>query len=161
MHQFVVQLMKPVLPRREPLETLACEIVVIGDEDVRVRVPSGGVGVDGDQVVRAVHSLCQFLGHLTHPVEVLLVGDVEFVGMESQHVTVELVLPPVCLSQALSTMDELLRRRPSRRPHHERRGSCLFTLDKVETALRIASVEHIINGASSAGRGADGNGAHV
>lgn len=58
-------------------------------------VPTCRVAVHRDDVVGAVHSNGEFESDVADAVEVCLDRDVELVGMEREHVTVELDLPPV------------------------------------------------------------------
>lgn len=67
-HQLVVQLVKPVLPGRVPLEAPAGEVVVVDHKDVCVRVTPCRVLVDGDHVVGGVHALGQLDSHVANSV---------------------------------------------------------------------------------------------
>ncbi len=106
-HQLVVQLTEPVLPARVPLQALAGEVVVVDDEDVRVRVTTGGVGVDYHEVVSAVHSFGELHRDIAYTVEVGLIGHVELVRVERQHVVVQGVLAPVGAGEPFSAPSEL------------------------------------------------------
>lgn len=68
---------------------------MVRDQDVRVPVPACRVAVHGNDVVGAVHPTGEFDSDVADAVEVGLDRDVELVGMEGEHVAVQLDLPPV------------------------------------------------------------------
>lgn len=161
-HQLVVQLTQPVPPRGVPLEAPAGEVVVIGDEDVRVSMPPSGIPMHGDEVVGRMHPLDQRNSHVPHTVEVVLIGHVELVRMKRQHVGLELVLPSVSLSEALGASDEVLRLRTSV-SHRQREGDGprLPVGDELLPNERVATVEHIADGSGGVRRGTDVHRTHV
>ena len=161
-HQLVIQLAQPVLPRGVALEALAGEVVVVDDEDVRVRVSSCGVGMHRDQVVRTVHPLDQLHRHVSHPVEVFLLRHIELIGMECKDVGLELVLASVRLSEAFGASDEVLRRRTSvGHLHGEGRRPRLPLLDEPLPTLEVTAIEHVADSPCGARRRPDVHGAHA
>ncbi|GAA1017184.1 hypothetical protein GCM10009551_105830 [Nocardiopsis tropica] len=161
-HQIIVQLPQPVLPRGVPLEAPAREIVVVYREDVCVGMSSSGVPMHGDEVVGRMHPLDQLDSYVSHPVEVVLIGHVELVGVKRQHVGLELVLPSVSLSEALGASDEVLRLRTSV-SHRQREGDGprLPVGDELLPNERVATVEHIADGSGGVRRGTDVHRTHV
>ena|GEM_PF-1727758 len=116
-----------MLPTRVPLQALAGLVVVIHDDDVRVCVPAGGVGVHDNQVVRRMHPLGELHSNIAHPVEVFLLRHVELVRAEREHIVVGLVLASARPRQPLSTLDELLRSRTTRSHAHRESRSTVHT----------------------------------
>ncbi len=143
-HQLVVQLTQSVLPRGVALEAPTGEVVVVGDEDVCVRMTSSGVLVNDHHVVGGVHPLDQLDSHVTNPVQVLLLRHVELVGMKGEDVALELVLSPVRFGNALSTLDELGRgRATASHLHREGRSSRLPIALELLLAVPISPVQHV------------------
>lgn len=134
---------------------------MIDDEDMGVRVASSGVSVHADEIVRRVHPFSELYGNIAYTIKIFLLGHVEFVGMESKHVRVELISPSMCLSEPLSTLHKVLWRRTFRHPHRERGCTCLTALNKVGMVLGIAPIEYVVDGTCCAGRGPNRDRAHT
>lgn len=146
-HELVIQLMKAVTPRRESLQRLPGEVVVVRDQDVRVPVPACRVAVHGDDVVGAVHAAGELDGDVADAVEVCLNRDVELVGMEREHVTVKLDLPPVHAGEYLRPIDEVRGRRTRLTSHvdRERRGTRLACRSQLALLLAGAAEQDVID----------------
>lgn len=140
-HQLVVQLVQPVLPARVPLQALTSEVVVVDDDDVRVRVPAGGVGVHDNQVVSRMHPLGELHSNIAHPVEVFLFRHVELVRAEREDIVVGLVLAPVRSRQLLSTLDELLGSRAAT-CHAQREGRSTVHASPLPLLRAVDDVDH-------------------
>lgn len=84
---------------------------MVRDQDVRMPVPARRIAVHGDDVVGAVHPAGEFDSDVADAVEVCLDGDVEFVGMEGEHVAVQFDLPPVYAREQFRPVNEVRGRR--------------------------------------------------
>lgn len=119
---------------------------MVHHEDVRVGVPTGGVGMHDHHVVRRVHPLDELRCHVTHAIEVVLAGHIELVGMEGEHVGLELDLSPVSRGEPLRTIDE---RGGSRATvghrYRERRSSGFPVGDELLASRLRASVEDVVD----------------
>lgn len=143
-HEVVVELPQAVLPRREALEGLPGQVVVVRDQDVRMPVTAGRVGVHRDQVVSRVHPLGELHGHVPDPFHVRRGGHIELVGMERQHVALQLDLSPVGSGKDLRALHELRGGRPAvSHGHRERNGAGLAVFDELLAAVRCMAVEDV------------------
>lgn len=135
---------------------------MVDDEDVRVPVASGRVGVHRDHVVSAVHTFREFDGHVPDALKVGVRGHVELVGVERQHIALKLVRPTMSSGVRLGARYELRRGRPAVDHGHRIRGCTRRSdLEELLSHLRVTPVEDVPNGSCSVGRGADVHGAHA
>lgn len=86
---------------------------MVDDQDVRMPVTPGGVGMHGDHVVSAVHAFCEADGHVPDTPEVSLRRHVELVWVKCQHITLKLILPTMSSGVRLGTGYELPRSPPT------------------------------------------------
>lgn len=161
-HEVVVELSQTVPPRREALEGLTREVVVVGDEDVCMPVAAGGVRVHDDEIVGRVHPLGELHRYVSDPFHVPLRGHIELVRVEGQHVRLEFVLAPARPRQRLRPFDEFSGRSPAvGHGHGERRSAGRLLLDEPLSTIWCVTVEDVRNCPCGITGGTDVDRAHV
>lgn len=145
-HKFVIKLTQAVLPRGVALKAPAGQLVVVGDEDVRVTVLARRVGMDDHHEIGGVHPFGEGHGHVPDAVEVFLLGHVELVRAEREDVALKLVLSAVRTRESLSALDKRQRRRRivARDADSERRStSKSLSREQLRTALVSVAVQDV------------------
>lgn len=141
----VVELPKSVRPRRVALESLARQLIVVDDGDVRMDVLTVRVVVDDHHVLGTKRRTRELTCDVDGTFDVGGLSDVELLGVEREDEIIDLVLASVPTSLSLGVLDECLGRL------HRARITCCArrTVCNVLTVLLATPVERVRHRATS------------